>query len=360
MELSRYVLGRQNIIILPRFMRTEEYLPSLLEYLTQAGYENDDINVYPEIWLGIKQEKRTEIYLYDWYTHPRPLIQLLEQDIPPQIIYVSYIPEQYEVTFGKLKTKMVGQMSDLYHVVDDDQKLMFGNHYYGQMVPDDILKSLNDECDLPIECMCKSKNTVGIEDCDLDQIHVCHIQNYRRHGDNDHKSSRNLEIDSPKITSLIKLFTASPGKYVILTDYRGYYGKVVIVNILRKLFDQNVYTIDEYTEEDVANDIYHKFDQAEYAILVTCVVPSIQLTSVDNLVIFDNYQYEKVISVIRRCIQNLNVIFITEEHNDIQTIASIKADDTIAALKSHNNMYDTMLKAANHIKVKGNKLFVVS
>ena len=357
MELSNYLLSQRTLLILPRFMRNEDYLPSLLEYLSEAGYEDEDIAIYPEIPLIINPFQRpTEVFLYEWVTHPKLLVNLLESK-PLQIIHVKYINDFKVVTFGVNNVMMTNEMSDLYGALgslSDEQKLIYGNHYFGLMPPSEIIESLNDNY-MKIEYYGR-----GIEDkldkplSLLTESHVPHpYQDIKEH-------ERHLELDSPKLTEVIKQFTIAPGKYVIVTDLRGLYGAYIIKKILDNVFQGKISVIDEHTPCDVVNDIIADFNQAQYGFLITCVVPHQPLIKVDNLIFFDHYNYNKIMGLVRIVnSEKVKVTLLVEMHPSLTTIASIKAKESIVALRKHEDTYQTLVNAAKPILIKDNELYVV-
>jgi hypothetical protein len=355
MELGNYLLGKQTLLILPRFMRNEDYLPSLLVYLEKVGYTDDDIDIYPEIPLIIKKDgKRTNVYLYEWVTHPRLLVNLLS--INPQVINLSYIADPYQITFGIKNILMTNEMSDLYPAFDhlsEQQKLMYGNHYYGSLTPAEINDSLIDEKYITEY---KGGNIESKLNKPLFNLRDVHIP----HPSKDVKDSRHLELDSPKITEIIKQFTIKPGKYVIMTDFRGSYGASVIQRILSNLFQTNINLIDEFTPCEIANDIIDHFNSRKYDFLITSVVPHRRLGGVNSLIIFDSYNYNKIMGLLRSSYEpDLKVILLAETHHQLETISSIKARETLDVLHKQEDTYRHLVDVSKSIMIKGSELYVV-
>lgn len=355
MELGNYLLGKRTLLILPRFMRNEDYLPSLLKYLEKVGYNDDDIDIYPEIPLIINQKvKPTEIFLYEWVTHPRLLVNVL--NLSPQILYVKYIADPHQISFGVKHIRLTNEMSDLYGALDhlsNEQKLMYGNHYFGSLPPDEIIDSLIEE---PYELNYLGGNLESKLDRPLVSLRESHVPHPTRsimHG-------RDLELDSPKITEIIRQFTINPGKYVIMTDFRGLYGSVILQRVLSSVFQANISVIDELTPCDVVNKIIDQFNQNRYDLLITCVVPHRKLIGVSNLIIFDHYNYNKIMGLLRVSYgKDLKVTFLAETHDELSTLASIKAKETIEAIRKHEATYLKLVETANSIMIKDQELYII-
>lgn len=355
MELGNYLLGKQTLLVLPRFLRNEDYLPSLLSYLEKTGYTDEDINVYPEIPLILGLDKKpTEIYLYEWVSHPKLLVNLLS--IKPQIINLKYIADPYQISFGIKNIIMTNEMSDLYGAfdhLDDQQKLMYGNHYYGSLSPTEIEESLIDQRTNLNYLGGNLESKLNKPILNLRDAHIPHPTINVSH-------SRHLELDSPKITEIIRQFAAKPGKYVIMTDYRGIYGAAIIQQVLANVFQTNISVLDEVTPCDVVDRVITQFNDNRYDFLITSVVPHRKLTGVNNLIIFDNYDYNKIMGLLRVSYHHdLKVILLAETHLELNTIAIDKAKRTIEVLRRQEETYQHLINVSKSIMVKDDELYVM-
>lgn len=349
-ELSKYLLGKQTLIILPRFMRNEEVIPSLISYLEKSGYKDEDISLYSEIPLEITRIKYTEIFLYEWVCHPKLLVGLLK--INPQILHMSYIQDNHSIKFAIRAITMTGDMADLYNTIRKDKQAMYENHYYGLLSPEDCISSLKD---CSIYTYYFGEGIESMIDKPLPSIHDVHMP----HPKASISHNRDLELDSPKISEIIRMFAESPGKFVIMTKYRGIYGATLIQTILGRLFQAKISLLNERTSCDIKDKIISEFNKSKKGFLITCIVPHEQLIGVTDVIIFDDYSIYKILGLLRASFGNeFRLTLLVAIHEYLTTDSLTKAQETHSYLHKQEDTYSKLLNKSKNIMIKDKDLYV--
>lgn len=185
-----------------------------------------------------------------------------------------------------------------------------------------------------------------------------------------------LEEDGAKLASVLDSITATwPAKQVVFTRFNHRYGVDLIFGFIQLMIKEGKiqYNMDEVfhvsctDEHETTLNAFHKFNDADSALLITNIVPHIPLKGVSVIQVCDSYSFMTLKMLIDRCHKrylgktssNLMIYSHIATHSS-EVSADVALHNTLRAeVVGANKLYDSLIAQAGWIAFDSNAGLVV-
>ncbi len=387
MELSNFIVGKDILLLLPRFTQAIEYENLLLDYLSKRSIPREDIQIYKSLYKAVyaPQRKFVNIHLLEWGEDYSLVEELLSRE-KMNLLKVDFAKEYRGAKFRKVEIPLSGDMASWYKEVEssgvsDSVKSMVGNHHFANSPVSERVASLSQpefnsrKLEIGREMDFSEGLSVNPRSPSLGHAHIDSIADV---GTNDYqRSNREFALDSPKIFEVVKEYVSTPGKYVLVTSYTYLYGARFFKYLLSRVFTGTPLLLDALTSESKAQDVIRKYNNSSHNMLITTIVPPENLLGTTRVIVIDTYNVDLIVSILKKiCSQGcgneqqplpVDLLYLKYFNTGLySTIGSLVTHDqkivdaAVLKLSQYEKEYEYLQKNATPVVISGDKFTVIS
>ena len=309
-----------KIVLVPKFTDPRKIARMLERNLPHRHYVVHDIFKYLYDRDPKSEDYERKIFLIEWGASIHLIRELFREIGRDHRIFRLINGPRVRYRFQSIELEMSTEMESWYMNITDPERPhsesvrhMVSNYHFPQTPGDELYRSLSNpgvygrrfhhlpRCGVGRDIPSAINHLTTDDRRKISEMSMGDLGRfYPKLAPTQWSNRTSIAQESPKLFYLLQKFLTNAGKWVIMTSFNHLYGIQTIKYIFEMVIGGIPLSMDLHTSIDEEEQIATRFNNSQYNVLVTSVVPTVDLKGVTDVIVMELSDFNFIYASLKR------------------------------------------------------------